>query len=64
MIETSTFAGNVNASFVGASSTSFALTMGVGTTQAPVNAIQVRKCGAAQLQITRETGTLSMNFSR
>ena len=64
MIETSTFAGNVNASFVGASSTSFALKMGVGTTQAPVNDIQVRKSGDAEIQITSETGTARLNIGR
>ena len=64
VIETSTFAGNVNASFVGASSTSFALKMGVGTTQAPVNDIQVRKTGDAEIQITSETGTARLSFGR
>ena len=64
VIETSTFAGNVNASFVGASSTSFALKMGVGTTQAPANDIQVRKSGDAEIQITSETGTARLNIGR
>ena len=64
VIETSTFVGNVNASFVGASSTSFALKMGIGTTQAPANDIQVRKSGDAEIQITSETGTARLNIGR
>ena len=64
VIETSTFVGNVNASFVGASSTSFALKMGIGTTQAPANDIQVRKSGDAEIQITSETGTARLSFGR
>ena len=60
----STFAGNVNTTFVGASSTSFALKMGVGTTEAPVNDIQVRKSGNAEIQITSETGSAGLTFGR
>ena len=60
----STFAGNVNTPFVGASSTSFALKMGVGTTEAPVNDIQVRKSGNAEIQITSETGIAGLTFGR
>ena len=60
----STFAGNVNTPFVGASSTSFALKMGVGTTEAPVNDIQVRKSGNAEIQITSETGSAGLTFGR
>ena len=60
----STFAGNVNTTFVGASSTSFALKMGVGTTEAPVNDIQVRKSGNAEIQITSETGIAGLTFGR
>ena len=39
VIETSTFGGNLNASFVGASSTVFTTKLGVGTTEFPVNDI-------------------------
>ena len=60
----STFVGNVNTTFVGASSTSFALKMGVGTTEAPVNDIQVRKSGNAEIQITSETGIAGLTFGR
>ena len=60
----STFAGNVNTTFVGASSTSFALKMGVGTTEAPVNDIQVRKSGNAEIQITSESGIAGLTFGR
>ena len=60
----STFAGNVNTTFVGASSTSFALKMGVGTTEAPANDIQVRKSGNSEIQITSETGIAGLTFGR
>ena len=60
----STFAGNVNTTFVGASSTSFALKMGVGTTEAPANDIQVRKSGNAEIQVTSETGIAGLTFGR
>tara|TARA_B100000900_G_scaffold237326_1_gene201517 strand:+ start:1475 stop:3667 length:2193 start_codon:yes stop_codon:yes gene_type:complete len=59
-----TLTGNVNASFVGASSTSFALKMGVGTTEAPVNDIQVRKSGDAEIQVTSETGSAGLTVGR
>ena len=60
----STFTGNVNASYVGASSTSFATKLGVGTTEAPVNDIQVRKSGNVEVQITSETGTAGLTIGR
>ena len=60
----STLTGNVNASYVGASSTVFATKLGVGTTQAPVNDIQVRKSGNVEVQITSETGTAGLTIGR
>ena len=59
-----TFNHNIDAGFVGASSTSFALKMGVGTTEAPVNDIQVRKSGDAEIQITSETGSAGLTVGR
>ena len=59
-----TFNNNIDAGFVGASSTSFALKMGVGTTEAPVNDIQVRKSGDAEIQITSETGSAGLTVGR
>ena len=64
VIETSTFGGNLNASFVGASSTVFTTKLGVGTTEAPVNDIQLRKTGDAEIQITSETGVAGISFGR
>ena len=64
VIETSTFGGNLNASFVGASSTVFTPKLGVGTTEAPVNDIQVRKTGDAEIQVTSETGVAGITFGR
>ena len=60
----STFTGNVNASYVGASSTSFATKLGVGTTEAPVNDIQVRKSGDVEIQVTSETGSAGLTVGR
>ena len=59
-----TLTGNVNASYVGASSTSFATKLGVGTTEAPVNDIQVRKSGDAEIQVTSETGSAGLTVGR
>ena len=59
-----TLTGNVDASYVGASSTVFATKLGVGTTQAPVNDIQVRKSGNVEVQITSETGTAGLSLGR
>ena len=56
--------GNVDASYVGASSTVFATKLGVGTTQAPVNDIQVRKSGNVEVQITSETGAAGLTLGR
>ena len=60
----STFGGDVNTTFVGASSTAFALKIGVGTTEAPANDIQLRKSGNAEIQITSETGIAGLSFGR
>jgi len=59
-----TLTGNVNASYVGASSTSFATKLGVGITEAPVNDIQVRKSGDAEIQVTSETGSAGLTVGR
>ena len=59
-----TLTGNVDASYVGASSTVFATKLGVGTTEAPVNDIQVRKSGDVEVQITSETGTAGLTIGR
>ena len=59
-----TLTGNVDASYVGASSTVFATKLGVGTTQAPVNDIQVRKSGNVEVQITSETGAAGLTLGR
>ena len=59
-----TLTGNLNASYVGASSTVFATKLGVGTTQAPVNDVHVRKSGDVEVQITSETGTAGLTIGR
>ena len=59
-----TFNHNIAAGFVGASSTVFATKLGVGTTEAPVNDIQVRKSGNVEIQITSETGTAGLTIGR
>jgi len=59
-----TFNHNIAAGFVGASSTVFATKLGVGTTEAPVNDIQVRKSGDVEVQITSETGTAGLTLGR
>ena len=59
-----TFNHNIAAGFVGASSTVFATKLGVGTTEAPVNDIQVRKSGNVEVQITSETGTAGISIGR
>jgi len=60
----STFNNNINVGFVGASSTSFGARMGVGTTEAPVNEIQVRKSGNAEIRVTSETAIASVSVGR
>jgi len=60
----STFQGNLNTGFVGASSTSFGVKLGCGTTEAPVNDIQVRKSGDAEIQVTSETGSAGLTVGR
>jgi len=64
VIETSTFGGNLNASFVGASSTVFTTKLGVGTTESPINDIQVRKTGDAEIQVTSDTGIAGITLGR
>ena len=59
-----TLTGDLDASYVGASSTVFATQLGVGTTQAPANDIQVRKSGDAEVHITSETGTARLILGR
>ena len=59
-----TFNHNIAAGFVGASSTVFATKLGVGTTEAPVNDIQVRKSGNVEVQITSETGSAGLTLGR
>ena len=59
-----TFNHNIAAGFVGASSTVFTTKLGVGTTEAPVNDIQVRKSGNVEIQITSETGTAGLSIGR
>ena len=60
----STFQGNIITGFVGASSTSFGAKLGCGTTEAPVNDIQVRKSGDAEIQVTSETGSAGVTVGR
>ena len=62
--ETSTFGGDISATYVGASSTIFATKLGVGTTQAPAHDIQVRNTGDVEIQITSETGAARLNLGR
>ena len=50
--------------FVKASSRVFATKLGVGTTEIPVNDIQVRKSGDVEVQITSETGTAGLTIGR
>ena len=38
--------------------------MGVGTTEAPVNEIQVRKSGNAEIRVTSETGIAAVSVGR
>ena len=64
VVETSTFGGDIRGTFVGTSSTVFATKLGVGTTEAPVTEIQVRKSGDAEIQITSETGTAIVSIGR
>ena len=60
----STLTGDVNATFVKASSRVFATKLGVGTTESPVNDVQVRKSGDVEVQITSETGTAGLTIGR
>ena len=61
---TSNFNNDINTGFIGASSTSFGAKMGVGTTEAPVNEIQVRKSGNAEIRVTSETGIAAVSVGR
>ena len=60
----STLTGDVDVGFVKASSRVFATKLGVGTTEIPVNDIQVRKSGDVEVQITSETGTAGLTIGR
>ena len=60
----STLTGDVDAGFVKASSRVFATKLGVGTTESPVNDIQVRKSGDVEIQISSETGTAGISIGR
>ena len=60
----STLTGDVDVEFVKASSRVFATKLGVGTTEIPVNDIQVRKSGDVEVQITSETGTAGLTIGR
>ena len=60
----SNFSDDINTGFIGASSTSFGAKMGVGTTEAPVNEIQVRKSGNAEIRVTSETGIAAVSVGR
>ena len=60
----STLTGDVDAGFIKASSRVFATKLGVGTTESPVNDIQVRKSGDVEIQISSETGTAGISIGR
>jgi len=60
----STLTGDVNTTFLKASSRVFATKLGVGTTEIPVNDVQVRKSGDVEVQITSETGTAGLTIGR
>ena len=60
----SNFNNDINTGFIGASSTSFGAKMGVGTTEAPVNEIQVRKSGNAEIRVSSETGIAAVSVGR
>ena len=59
-----TLTGDLDVGFVKASSRVFATKLGVGTTEIPVNDIQVRKSGDVEVQITSETGTAGLTIGR
>ena len=61
---TSNFNNDINTGFIGASSTSFGAKMGVGTTEAPVNEIQVRKSGNAEIRVSSESGIAAVSVGR
>ncbi len=60
----SNFNNDINTGFIGASSTSFGAKMGVGTTEAPVSEIQVRKSGNAEIRVSSETGIAAVSVGR
>ena len=55
---------NYDLNYVGAASTVHTTKLGVGTTEAPANDIQLRKSGNAEIQITSETGIAGLSFGR
>ena len=55
---------NYDLNYVGAATTVHATKLGVGTTEAPVNDIQVRNSGNSEIQITSETGIAGLTFGR
>ena len=59
-----TLTGDLDVSYVGASSTVSALKLGVGTTDAPTVDIQIRNTNDSEIQVTSETGTARISFGR
>ena len=55
---------NYDLNYIGAATTVHATKLGVGTTEAPVNDIQVRNSGNSEIQITSETGIAGLTFGR
>jgi len=55
---------NYDLNYVGAASTVHTTRLGVGITEAPVNDVQLRKSGNAEIQITSETGIAGLSFGR
>ena len=56
--------GELETGYIGASSTVFGSKMGVGTTEAPVNEIQVRKSGNAEIRVSSESGIAAVSVGR
>ena len=56
--------GQLETGYVGASSTVFGSKMGIGTTEAPVNEIQVRKSGDAEIRVSSESGIAAVSVGR
>ena len=53
-----------NANYVGSATTIHATKLGVGTTEAPANDIQVRNSGNAEIQVTSDTGIAGLTVGR